>query len=1297
MAISFTRAPRIKAGECATAAQWNQFAAALNDRLRSGFADPTWRVWWRAASLVRKICADSETAHSAADEWFRWWMHAEPEHAVECEAGENEVNPLLVWARGNESPFGLSSEELRMPEPAPPDAPLSIYWQAAAQQRGVLTPTGQGNAPAWEAAAAVERIDYRPYKAPYLKGWGGFVPSHRSGADAFDDDFDRWMAWLAWERRCVRAPAPGDAYAAAWSYEPVIYQFLPLREGLAPLEFYPTPLRNYTYDPQRGCYNFDVANDPNAAMFARNVSSVSYGVDRYILHHLDGSVTELLYSDYIEAAYSGPVRLEHTKTPLLQEVMQWYASRFGAPNPEISGCDGWDWESFFGSQYPLAPAYGTQSGGEVTAVYPRWHRSAPAQDDLLELVEGGSGTEYQVHNGYVPAGWYVQTSGLQSVLTLALERADTGETIATCRIAPPESEYLAYLTDPPEGARVRVRVTSQSQWQAGGYVSVELAELVRAKPSVQDAYVVIRGMTTQGSGVSDVDTIGDGYSAARSAWQTWQRAGCVVAAEGLPPQSALPITAHPLHETLRRMFRRNLRMIDRVWITEPMLLSYEVGSDGKSVLRFRRYGFISGTRYDLWAGIAPDDEPPTKISPGIEYEVIGTNGYVVYAGTQYAPGQTFTGVDDESDWTSTGDAWPRQRDGIIRTAPKEGETNEWVVFLAQHRAKDTGWCTHDNYGDTLVLLSDRCTTFDAALDPLGTAIDLAAHIGYDSGGIVAENPPGYRYVRSARPDGGQLNMPASGPPEAFIRSCQIYVPDYEVESVRVEGYGDDEVVVVKLAGRLRHTQAAPTTIPRDRSQWPRDASGQLLDGDNQPPAYRTDENAVMEMLLYLHEGIPCKELVGDSSCHGNYMPGECWGACQTHFFFTRLLPRVYEEPEPNSRIDAWDSRIFADRADWAHFCIAAMCEGYIDTHSARTSACPPLKLPDYTYESLWRAVSASEIPQVIQHTETDGTLFWDYAPGWYAVQWRDTSLSPPRDMIWTTEAVVNAPPYNRQQIGSQYIYRVVRLVHARQWLELVNGVQGYGPMANMSLRAAVIDQLCAAINELHTARIEVPITLLAEQGYVTEDRVWDGADGYCSYYWPSKQAPLLIHSVGYISDTSPTALPSDWTPLELPSAGAVRKIAPLIDDDGHPVRDAEGRWMARVYESVTRFRVQDDTWLLALPDTIRGMVRDRPTVAIYGYYTWQWLDPVGDPQPCPPTGEPHCPLSVHSAAERACELVTPGDDGQSIYRAPPLRSGVLAACTEPGIRGGEASGPEAVLTGTVAQGELALTVPLVEP
>jgi hypothetical protein len=305
-----------------------------------------------------------------------------------------------------------------------------------------------------------------------------------------------------------------------------------------------------------------------------------------------------------------------------------------------------------------------------------------------------------------------------------------------------------------------------------------------------------------------------------------------------------------------------------------------------------------------------------------------------------------------------------------------------------------------------------------------------------------ENPSGYRYVlgtnlpeegNSTNLVGNQNTSLCSDPLSAdeiecagqvmHYKSCQVYVPDYQIQSVTYDT--STGLVAVELDGRLRHNDnVTGQAVANNSTSWQTymDVDDNTAGSPPGPAAARSDENAVIEYLNYKAGNGECTIRIGDQS--GDADSTSYWdagvynGACFPRFHFNKLMPKVYADG--NNNLDDHDTRMTIDNIRWAGFVLRAICEGYLDLNS-------------------------------------------------------DAALTPTVD-----------PPCNDEHCGQNrmYDYRYSTLMlqaMGNRWFTMHPATaegdnwEGYGPFPQMECYAAHFNQLGKALNLLTRARLDLPV------------------------------------------------------------------------------------------------------------------------------------------------------------------------------------------------------------------------------
>ena len=732
MPITWPNVPTVAVDERVTSAQRNALAEAFNARLRSGLGDGTFRLWWKIYALMRELRAPEGFLYPAADEWLSDYLHADPATGGP-EGNLNFFAPLPMWAFGEQS-TGIDAEDVVLNDIATDGSTDPVaQWNIGKGQRGALAANGAYASPVLTAA----------YRARNFGGWGPSLQKF----------FSIWGGFL------------GANYELCQGGVTQKYSFKPLRAGFTDLEYSSC---DYQY--------LQVVHYP----------------DRYLVFlEQSGPALELLYTDYllIVAPTGGAAFPFHTSGTQMREALTWFISSFRGSEAQRAedgfriAETGFDFEKFFTRQYLLAPAKGNISGDQIFSEYPEFAFNAisAALPRLTAAIYAGV-TSYDFA-GFCFAGYKVSASGITGSVTVNFIDQSTGLPIAGgASVGIANGQRVHWFEHP---ASVTLQIVSETVIPAGAFIEFELAPLECYKPNLLDAYVVLRRGSCKSGGV---DTIGQNYSQAKTLGENYFACGAIVNADGAAEPSN--ISENPIYETVRRVIRSNHRLVKR-----DNFASYtEVG--GKAILTFKR---TTGSGLEIFDGLLPPVTPiPTgQIQSGVEYRVHGNTGGVTYHGATHAPGGTFTGVTGVTgkSYTTTGDATPHQINGIITSAPEQGHTNEWTMFMT-FNTFDAAGLSPEDYGDPLGFLLNRCQLLSSTinLNASGGAGNLAimGDSGFNSSATLTPKiPSAYNYAYGAN----QTLSPA------FFKSCPIYPADYEVERAEIdEATGFAKIT---LAGPLR--------------------------------------------------------------------------------------------------------------------------------------------------------------------------------------------------------------------------------------------------------------------------------------------------------------------------------------------------------------------------------------------------------------------------------------------------------------------------------------------------------------
>ena len=472
------------------------------------------------------------------------------------------------------------------------------------------------------------------------------------------------------------------------------------------------------------------------------------------------------------------------------------------------------------------------------------------------------------------------------------------------------------------------------------------------------------------------------------------------------------------------------------------------------------------TDFDVFRGIAPsrDAAPLTGITAGIKYKVKSTDGgSVEYNGNHYANGSQFTGVANQPNYSpapSNSDARAfALTGGVWATAPKKKYSNEWLMSMTSghYHPSDTSNWHNSTYNDELLFLANRCHVYSRHLI-LKQHDNLNMQFTYGSKPVIrSEAPSGYTYLEDTHnasaanfvpceeKDSEQscLNKQKEGR-KNFYRSCQIYKPDYKIESVELTDIEGE--VKVKLNRRLDHCSSAPVTIAKEAIYHTYTQGGAA---SLKAEPYRSDENAVREYIRCAATncmtlgagGVQCTRYkIGDYPPFSDlpYIPDNPFGACLPRFYFVKKVPYVYAEtgetnpahvevPEPEI-----DTRRDVDPFVQMELYLRAMCGGFADRYTTKKIDCKETngtsRIVDYTMENLvYQASRRSESTnlnptatvEVVESQDQQVSVVSKYTISWthggvatsYNVQQRKRNPDGSYT-TWTSVATVTTAPWS---------------------------------------------------------------------------------------------------------------------------------------------------------------------------------------------------------------------------------------------------------------------------------------------
>lgn len=933
--LSFRPAPIVAPGQPITSHDLLGLAGAINDRLRSGIAEP-WRIQFYMAALFRQVRnSDGGWQFPSNLEFSEFYANLAADNASWPVAypglpeGANVANPLMAFIFGSEA-ANLESEsdrlgEIPLPSMAGNRPPLtpSEFWNLRKSQVGAYDPkTGSLASPVLSAGLSFIYTQPGGY-SPHGNSWGGYFPTPEVG-------------FLCDESTDIN----------------YIYRFTSLIAGIPDVEF------DGSCAPTEG--------NP----YATHVARILYAFTSYVIQLNDGTLVVLPRSQYREGPYSGePVLRKSTGNHMLRVLNRFVADFRGstsqrtAPGYELESA--FDFQEFFTRQYLLAPQIGKQEGEYIVPSYGKFTFRCTA--GTMSIASGSLawtelGKQYHkfttgfkctqlliTHKGLstastAPAPTLVLRNGTNEITRFAIDVAQSDSLVFPADFTPGfisfELDGAAYFTS------------------SAGTIIIEFTECLDYKPQLWDAYVLLRvGAANAGGGV---DGSGVNETRADEIYSNYTSTGCVtnlIGNEGIDVHTA-EVNSDAIFEAARQLSRFT-RVVPR-----SQFIGYAL-EDGKSVCWFKRYamGMSTTSPCDSFEGIAPSRVAIASgsILPGYLYIV--RTAPIIYDSKLYPVDAQFSGVYGVTDYSGTGVAW--EQDGIRHTAGEAGWTNEWLMgaqFKAYHWSESSMWKPNsfaDHWG-----FNNRCHFFSSEIASDYTWLRQASYgnrITSPLGVLVAETPSSMNYAPLSSGVGvGWINRMdcVEGDTDCeewrrnMFNACRVYESDPEIESCVMDATTGQDVVKVTFTSRFHHDQNAPESIAQDVDTW--DAEALAAEGS------LTMEGAVRQYLLFINKGVHCQR--------GGYMTGQAgnnaalstvqtmsdnpFGTCFPHFFFTKLIPVPYV----HDTHDYSESKTLCTVDEFIHMelVIRSVCEGFIDgvTTSADNCSYTSGKLYNFTYPEL---------------------------------------------------------------------------------------------------------------------------------------------------------------------------------------------------------------------------------------------------------------------------------------------------------------------------------------------------------
>lgn len=1016
--MKFPKALKVKINQVPNHQSHNLLASSFNNKIMSGLGDCAWRIFYYAYSMFRGVRNPQDDNYPAQDEWFKFYGYIEPKSAYgkfgwpESFAGEaagaNVANPFMAWIFGNNSRtrkadgtvddtkdriFGYWSEPIRlggielaapakMPTKTRGSPELNLVWSDSQLQRG--------------CAAFVSNFKYLPRgaSAPSIKE----LSLVSLGICAAARRHLKYVMETASMGRYAPNYVPDESMKGG-----VFRKKNAVRDQIEQAIFYYLSYFRGTED-KRAKHNLtgkDIRQDgfdfetffSKQFLLAPNYSTPKYELDSSGNVKFDSLGNKKIKYDnfgYPELFPDGPLSFSLTlpvRRGTSSSLIAGFESDFSGsdkskifktnPNPDVDKNRFCLSAIFIQTSDIICSATESPNSlllGSYIDVYVNneIYQSIPLDSRDRYAIRNRTGIVQSINTG-IPNQYQVFQFNKIHYFPYPVKGSVSFKFRGTQGIANPTSRTsgavnvgLKPITGEP--------ITDANDGTFS--IFIKFAHVLEMKPSAADAYVILRVATTEGQGADagQMDPVGHfNNDSAKKVFNNYIKYGVAYNLAGGKTlyQNDAYVSANPIYESVRKFITRNVKMVDRV-----NLVDYEVDSEGRSVLYFRRFAYgMKNTGIDIFRGMGPSiDEVGNRnirgssveefipIVKGKKYIVIDanksdTNTISYVDGTtvkKLKHGTIFTGGDyyyASSYSSSTIGIY--ELDGIVGAEyikdSKKSEiyvdgkkqvspgdiSNEWCMFMTYnlyHWSNSSAW-KPEMYGDIMGALNARCLTSSKSLEYFSrTSKNVKKHLAQvtwrpNSIPLVVEAPSGYNFIESANinPQYGQwkgeINLPS-----IFAFSCQIYRPPYAIKSIeRLNKYDPrSEIVKVTLQGRLQTTQGSQNNKYKisENLDMASQTFASAVDG------IRTDESAAVDYLLHILTGKSCpRGIVGDVSLDNQnfWQKQSPFGCCYPRFYFVRLIPYV-----------SAFTPMYSDHYRQMEFYLRAMCTGFLNRHSSMT-------------------------------------------------------------------------------------------------------------------------------------------------------------------------------------------------------------------------------------------------------------------------------------------------------------------------------------------------------------------------
>jgi len=646
----------------------------------------------------------------------------------------------------------------------------------------------------------------------------------------------------------------------------------------------------------------------------------------------------------IDRTYGAWQRVPGTSDPSLtrqklwsmRRMRHWLAREFRGSDAQRAEPGYWlDYafkvEDFMAVQYLLAPE--VQHPVESAPFYPTWETAANWDGDTPMIPVSPTVDGYDLHAGFVCCAVYVEWLMSTGSGTVRLDSDQGSITIPLTLPLEPNPSPEGKITVVAAQRLTNLTATLGGSGSIfGGYVRVQLAEVMEYLPTLDDLGVLLRMAGAAETGAVDGGGTTESWSDAIYGAYA-DKGGCFNVRSnpnGLPVLSP-SINPNNWWEAARRFVSERFGIVTRKDFETIGL------ENGRTVMWFRRRSRLN-TRQDNFKYVHPVTHP----------------------------------------------------------APESGSANQWVVEtdLMPYDTNPGNLWYHENYADQMAFFNRGLFAAAEFNDP-GMDVRWTRHVRTLAEKTAAYNsryeaPSMWTYAPTGQqgtvqPQGvlfnscGHPDSPVDCPEtiDRFRASNRIYEPPVEIAlteevpsvemlnatetgDVIVDDLGRETVaeptpdfVKVTFAERVHHVPSAAADWSRYPWQWNLDELA-AESADN----YRTQENGLRQYAAHVYTGRNFAAAKGDHAVNTQIESsgaGYGNGSIYPVFRFVKLLPEAYYDD--NAEQNPEDSPLLHDFMMHAEFMVRAMCEGFIDQEFPNKEGYCDTLLREWTYADLMASAS----------------------------------------------------------------------------------------------------------------------------------------------------------------------------------------------------------------------------------------------------------------------------------------------------------------------------------------------------